>query len=376
MGHTQGDRLLKSVACRLQENMRAEDTIARLGGDEFVMLLTTLHDIDEAADVAKRVLIEMKQPFSIQGREVRLGASIGIAGYPQHGEDSDTLLKHADFALYHAKENGRDNYQFYTADIHQQASKRYQMEHELHHAIEDDELEVHYQPQYDIASGSIVGLEALSRWNSKIFGPVRPDEFISLAEETGLIIPLGKSIFNKVINDIITWKKMNIDPPAISINLSPKQIYSDDTHVMIKQALQDGSLKGTELEFVITESTLMDNPQLAEIKIREIKSLGTRIALDDFGTGYSSLAYLKRFPVDVLKIDRSFISDLVEDADDREIIETIIGMAKNLGLSVIAEGIEKQAQADFLLAHGCHIAQGYHYSKPLSAKDCTPLLKQ
>jgi diguanylate cyclase (GGDEF)-like protein/PAS domain S-box-containing protein len=376
LGHEFGDQVLLEVSLRLSRLVREGDTLARLGGDEFVMLLTTLHDIDEAADVARRVLIEMKQPFSIQGREVRLGASIGIAGYPIHGEDSDTLLKHADFAMYHANENGRDNYQFYTADIHQQASKRYQMEHELHHAIEDDKLEVHYQPQYDIATGSIVGLEALSRWNSDKFGPVRPDEFISLAEETGLIIPLGISVFNKVVDDIITWKEMNIEPPVIAINLSPKQIYSDETLAMLKQAIQHRGLKGTELEFEITEGTLMDNPKLAEVKIRAIKSLGTRIALDDFGTGYSSLAYLKRFPVDILKIDRSFISDLIEDADDREIIETIIGMAKNLGLSVVAEGIEKQAQADFLLAHGCHIAQGYHYSKPLSAKDCTSLLKQ
>ncbi|MCW9014382.1 MAG: EAL domain-containing protein [Gammaproteobacteria bacterium] len=374
LGHQFGDEVLLVVTRRLSELVREGDTLARVGGDEFVMLLANLHDIDEAADIAQRVLHEVKQPFYVQGREVRLGGSIGIAGYPQHGADSDTLLKHADFAMYHAKENGGDNYRFYTAEIHQRASTRYQLEHELHHAIEDDELEVYYQPQYDIATGNIVGLEALSRWNSKKLGPVMPDEFISVAEETGLIISLGQNILDRVINDICSWKRTGIELPTVAINLSARQIYSDETLAMIREVMLGRELQDVALEFEITESTLMDNPQLAEIKIKEMKDLGASIALDDFGTGYSSLAYLKRFPVDVLKIDRTFISDLEDDIDDREIVETIIGMAKNLGISVIAEGIESKIQADFLLAHGCHIAQGYYYSMPLAINDCTKLL--
>jgi len=373
LGHDFGDEVLLEVSNRLSKLVREGDTLARQGGDEFVMLLTNLHDIDEAADVAKRVLYEVKQPLNVQDREVRIGGSIGIAGYPQHGTDSDTLLKHADFAMYHAKDNGGDNFQFYTAEIHQQASTRYQMEHELHLAIENDELEVHYQPQYDISTGDIVGLEALSRWSSNKFGQVRPDEFISVAEETGLIVPLGKAIFNKVLKDILSWNEMGVKLPTIAINLSARQVYSDETLTMIRDVIQDGKLDGVDLELEITESSLMDNPQLAEKKISAIKNLGVTIALDDFGTGYSSLAYLKRYPVDVLKIDRSFISDLVEDADDREIVETIIGMAKNLGLSVVAEGIESKAQADFLMAHGCNTAQGYFYSRPLQFNDCIKL---
>jgi len=373
LGHDFGDEVLLEVSNRLSRLVREGDTLARQGGDEFVMLLTNLHDIDEAADVAKRVLYEVKQPLKVQDREVRIGGSIGIAGYPQHGTDSDTLLKHADFAMYYAKDKGGDNFQFYTAEIHQQASTRYQMEHELHLAIENDELEVHYQPQYDISTGNIGGLEALSRWTSNKLGQVRPDEFISVAEETGLIVPLGRVVFNKVIKDITSWKEMGVELPTIAINLSARQVYSDETLAMVKQVIKEDKLDGVDLELEITESSLMDNPKLAEKKISAIKALGVNIALDDFGTGYSSLAYLKRYPVDVLKIDRSFISDLVEDADDREIVETIIGMAKNLGLSVVAEGIESKAQADFLMAHGCNIAQGYFYSEPLRFADCTRL---
>ena len=374
LGHEFGDEVLLVIANRLSALVREGDTLARLGGDEFVMLLTTLHGVSEASDVAKRILHEIKQPIQVRGRDVHLGGSIGIAGYPDHGKDSDTLLKHADFAMYHAKEKGGDNYQFYTAEIHEQASNRYQLEYELHYAIENEEIDVHYQPQYKIETGELVGLEALCRWTSPTLGDVAAQEFISVAEETGLITSLGVRIFNRVIENIFSWKEKGIKLPRIAINLSAKQIYSEETFEMIRHVIVDRGLPGNVLEFEITESSLMDDPQLAAEKINAIKELGASIAIDDFGTGYSSLAYLKRFSVDMLKIDRSFVCDLVTDADDRAIIETIIGMADNLGLSVIAEGIENEEQVKFLQERGCHIAQGFLYSKPLSAENCEKLL--
>ena len=376
LGHDFGDEVLLMVSKRLSDLVREGDTLARLGGDEFVMLLSNLHNLSEAADIAERVLYEIKRPLQVAGRDVRLGGSIGIAGYPDHGSNPDTLLKHADFAMYHAKETGGDNFEFYTAEIHQQASTRFQMEHDLHNGIENNEIEVYYQPQYNIQSGKIVGLEALCRWQCDGFGQVESEDFISIAEETGLIVQLGLKVFNLVVEDILNWKQSGIEPPRIAINLSAKQIYSDENFALIKQVLTEKNLPGSAIEFEITESSLMDNPQLAEVKIKALKDLGASVAIDDFGTGYSSLSYLKRFPVDVLKIDRSFIRDLMNDADDREIIETIIGMAKNLGLSVIAEGIENKIQAEFLLKNGCHIAQGYYYSKPLPVSECTKLLMQ
>ncbi len=374
LGHEFGDEVLLVIANRLSALVREGDTLARLGGDEFVMLLTNLHGVSDASDVAERVLYEIQQPIKVRGRDVHLGGSIGIAGYPDHGKDSDTLLKHADFAMYHAKEKGGDNYQFYTADIHEQASNRYQLEYELYHAIETEEIYVHYQPQYKFETGEIVGLEALCRWKSPKLGRVDPHEFISVAEETGLITSLGVRIFNQVINNIFVWKEKGIKLPRVAINLSAKQIYSEETFEMVRHVIEDRGLPGETLEFEITESSLMDDPQLAAEKINAIKELGVSIAIDDFGTGYSSLAYLKRFSVNVLKIDHSFVSDLVTDADDRTIIETIIGMANNLGLSVIAEGIENEEQAKFLQERGCHIGQGYLYSKPLSADSCEKLL--
>jgi diguanylate cyclase (GGDEF)-like protein/PAS domain S-box-containing protein len=375
LGHSFGDQVLVAVANRLSDMLRGGDTLARLSGDEFVMLLINLHDIEQASEVAKRVLHEIKQPIQIDGRDVHLGGSIGIATYPDHGTDSETLLKHADFAMYDAKAKGGNNCQIYTADIHQVASTRYQLEHELHQAIKDHGLRVCYQPQYNIESGEIVGLEALCRWKSEKFGDVDTAEFISIAEETGLITSLGSRVFNLVVDDILAWKEMDINVPRIAINLSAKQIYSDETLPMIQQAIIHRGLPGDALEFEITESSLMDDPQLAETNIKAIKDLGVSIAIDDFGTGYSSLAYLKRFSVDVLKIDREFIRDLIADSDDRALVEAIIGITGNLGLSVIAEGIETKAQEEFLLERGCHVGQGYLYAKPLSAKKCMALLQ-
>jgi len=306
LGHEFGDEVLLVVANRLSNMVREGDTLARLGGDEFVMLLSNLKNLVEASDVAKRVLVEIKQPFQVRERDIHLGVSIGIAGYPEHGDDAETLLKHADFAMYRAKEKGGDNYQYYTANIHQEANARYQLE------------------------------EALCRWNSHKLGEVLADEFIPVAEETGLITPLGIKVIEMVVDTILGWKEAGINVPRIAINLSVRQIHSDETLAIIRHVISDKGLPGKALEFEITESGLIDDPQRAQDNIRTIKSLGASIAIDDFGTGYSSLAYLKKFSVDVLKIDRSFISDLVNNSDDQAIIETIIGMARNLGLSVVA----------------------------------------
>ena len=276
--------------------------------------------------------------------------------------------------MYRAKEKGGDNYQYYTANIHQEASARYQLEFELHRAIDDNELTVNYQPIYHLETGAVVGLEALCRWNSPKLGEVQTDEFISVAEETGLITPLGIKVIQQVVDKILRWKDAGINVPRVAINLSVRQIYSDETLAIIRHVITDNGLPGEALGFEITESSLIDDPQRAQENIRAIKDLGATIAIDDFGTGYSSLAYLKKFSVDVLKIDRSFISDLANNADDQAIIETIIGMARNLGLSVVAEGVENKAQEDYLLQRGCHIAQGYLFPRPLAEKDCRKLL--
>ena len=320
------------------------------------------------------MLDEIKLPFQVRERDIHLGASIGIAGYLEHGEDAETLLKHADFTMYRAKEKGGDTYQFYTADIHQEASARYQLEYELHRAIDNNELTVNYQPLYHLETGAVVGLEALCRWNSQNLGEVQTNEFIPVAEETGLITPLGIKLIQQVVDTILRWKDAGINVPRVAINLSVRQIYSDETLAIIRHIITDNGLPGEALGFEITESSLIDDPQHAQNNIKTIKDLGASIAIDDFGTGYSSLAYLKKFSIDVLKIDRSFISDLADNQDDQAIIETIIGMARNLGLSVVAEGVENKTQADFLLQRGCYIAQGYLFSKPLAENECRKLL--
>jgi diguanylate cyclase (GGDEF)-like protein/PAS domain S-box-containing protein len=374
LGHEFGDEVLLVVANRLSNMVREGDTLARLGGDEFVLLLGNLKNLVEATDAAKRVLDEIKLPFQVRERDIHLGASIGIAGYPEHGEDAETLLKHADFAMYRAKEKGGDTYQYYTADIHQEASARYQLEYELHRAIDNNELTVNYQPLYHLETGAVVGLEALCRWNSQNLAEVQANEFIPVAEETGLITPLGIKLIQQVVDTILRWKDAGINVPRVAINLSVRQIYSDETLAIIRHIITDNGLPGEALGFEITESSLIDDPQLAQNNIKTIKDLGASIAIDDFGTGYSSLAYLKKFSIDVLKIDRSFISDLADNQDDQAIIETIIGMARNLGLSVVAEGVENKTQADFLLQRGCYIAQGYLFSKPLAENECRKLL--
>jgi len=370
LGHEFGDDVLLEVANRLSKLVREGDTLARLGGDEFVMLLTSLHENNEAIAVALRMLQEIKKPLKVRERDVHLGGSIGIAVYPEHGLDSNTLLKHADFAMYRAKEKGGDNYQFYTSKIHEEASNRYKLETELHNAISADKLDINYQPQYNMETGEVVGAEALCRWNSDVLGNVKVEEFISVAEETGLITSLGFSVINQVIDDILKWKNKGLKVPRIAINLSVRQINNDETVSMIIQMLKEKGISGECLEFEITEHSLMEDPQHVAANISKIKALGANIAIDDFGTGYSSLSYLKRFSVDILKIDRSFVTDLSTNPDDQAIAETIIAMAKTLGLSVVAEGVENKAQADFLLEKGCLFGQGYLFSKPVTAIEC------
>jgi diguanylate cyclase (GGDEF)-like protein/PAS domain S-box-containing protein len=370
LGHEFGDDVLLEVANRLSKLVREGDTLARLGGDEFVMLLTSLHEKNEAIDVALRILQEIKKPLKVRDRDVHLGASIGIAIYPEHGLDSNTLLKHADFAMYRAKEKGGDNFQFYTSRIHEEASNRYKLETELHNAILANKLDINYQPQYNMETGEVIGAEALCRWNSDVLGIVKVEDFISVAEETGLITSLGFCVINQVIDDILEWKNKGLKVPRIAINLSARQINNDETVSMIIQTLKDKGISGECLEFEITEHSLMEDPQHVAANISKIKALGANIAIDDFGTGYSSLSYLKRFSVDILKIDRSFVTDLSTNTDDQVIAETIIAMAKTLGLSVVAEGVENKAQADFLLEKGCLIGQGYLFSKPVTAKEC------
>ena len=373
-GHAFGDALLRTTAARLEVVVRESDTIARLGGDEFVILLPSLARSEDAVQVASKVLDAFKVKISQDGRDLYLGASIGISVFPQDGDSCDLLLQHADLAMYRAKSNGRNGIQSYSIEMGLQAQERMELERALRFALERDELALHYQPQVDRDGGRIVCVEALLRWHHPTLGMVSPARFIPVAEETGLIIPIGEWVLRTACAQAKAWHASGHSELCVAVNMSAKQFQQQDVPALVRDVLNCTRLPAKCLELELTESVLMHNTDAALATMRQIKNLGVRLALDDFGTGYSSLSYLKRFPIDVLKIDQSFTFEVTSDEGAASITRAIIAMARSLNMTTVAEGVETKEQLDFLGALGCDVMQGFHISRPLPVSQITALL--
>ena len=373
MGHHVGDLLLKAVAHRLQNAVRDGDTVARLGGDEFTIILEGVAKTKAATIIAEKVLHAFQTPFLLDDKVLTISPSIGISLYPEDAEDTTSLIKYADTAMYHAKSLGRNNFQFYTKELNQYATRHVQLEAGLKKALQENEFYLVYQPKYDVKTERIVGLEALLRWESPELGPISPVEFIPLAEETGLINPIGNWAINQACGQLALWHQQGFEHISVAVNLSARQLKADIIST-IEVALAVSGLAAEALELELTESMIMGNPQDSVAVLSKLKALGLTIAIDDFGTGYSSLSYLKRFPIDTLKIDREFVRDITEDPDDAAITSAIITLAHSLELNVVAEGVETQEQLEFLRNGGCDQVQGFLLSKPLTASDCLTLL--
>ncbi|MGZ8231121.1 MAG: EAL domain-containing protein, partial [Burkholderiales bacterium] len=376
LGHTAGDVLLRQVGTRLTDCVRGEDTVSRLSGDEFAVVLANLGNAQDAGVVASKVLKRLKMPFDAEGSPVVLSASIGVTLFPADGDNADVLMRNADVAMYNAKSRGRDNFQFYTAEMNERAVAKVQLESRLRGALERNEFMLHYQPKVAIESGQICGFEALLRWQPRGEALVAPCDFIPLLEETGLIAPVGEWVVSAACAQIAAWRGGGLKPEPIAINLSARQLRDAGFCDAISRMLARYKVEARLIEVEITESSLMDNPAEAERALGLLKAIGVNLAIDDFGTGYSSLGYLKRFPFDTLKIDRAFIRDINTDPDDALITRTIIALSHSLGLTVVAEGVETPGQLKFLAAHRCDLAQGYLFSSPVSADLATALLRR
>jgi len=376
LGHNAGDEILIGVASRLQSCVRTHDVVARFGGDEFVILLDDVGSDKDIGAVAQKVLDTLAPPFDIDGQSLYITASIGVSLYPNDGEDSTTLLKNADIAMYRAKELGKNTYQFYSADMSARAFERLTLESSLRHAIERNEFRLHYQPQIDSASGAILGVEALLRWQHPDFGLVAPAEFIPLLEETGLIVPAGEWVFHTACEQLRAWHAAGWPTLRMAVNLSPRQFQAAGLAMMVERWLATTGCDPGLVELEITENVLLRHAAATLDTLEALRSLGVRLAIDDFGTGYSSLSYLRRYSIDTLKIDRSFVHDVPGDADDSALASAIVVLGQSLKLNVIAEGVETEAQRDFLQQCGCRVMQGYLFSRPVPAADITQLLEK
>ena len=368
LGHAIGDLLLTAVAVRLTACLREEDTAARLGGDEFIISLPDVADPAEAASVAGRILAELAKPFKIGQHQLHADGSIGIALYPADGNTAETLMRNADTAMYHAKESGRANYQFFSTQMTERVSRRLSTESDLRRALERGEFNLHYQPLVNLAAARIEGAEALLRWPQSGQRVMGPAEFIPIAEDTGLIIPLGEWVLLEACSQAQAWQAQH-PGLRIAVNLSARQFRQKDLSGMIERVLGETGLAPGLLELELTESMLMHHAEETVMILQRLDEMGVRLAIDDFGTGYSSLSYLKRFPIHTLKIDRSFVCDISTDPDDAAIVTAIVAMARSLNLNVIAEGVETEEQAVFLRSLACHQAQGYHFGRPMAATD-------
>jgi len=375
LGHTIGDKLLRGVAERLRASLEEGDTLARMGGDEFVILLPQINRADRAVRVAQRILEALKPSFHFDEHELHITMSIGITLYPYDGEDADTLLRNADTALYRAKEQGRNNYQLYTPAMNARAFERLALENSLRKALERREFLLHYQPQVHMRTGVIAGTEALVRWQHPDLGLVYPAEFISIAEETGLITQLGEWVIRTACAQNKAWQKAGLPPMTVSVNLSARQFQQQDLVESVARILKETGLEARWLEMEITEGIAMQNADYTNVLLRGLKSMGVKVALDDFGTGYSSLSYLKKFPIDTLKIDQSFVRDLTTDPNDAAIANAVIVLAHSLKLTVIAEGVETREQETFLREHDCDMSQGFLFSTPLPAQPLESLIR-
>ncbi|HRP69950.1 MAG TPA: EAL domain-containing protein, partial [Turneriella sp.] len=375
LGHHKGDLFLQEVAARLLTVVKSIDTLSRQGGDEFLILLNDLTEAKDAAQVAQKISQLFQTPFQIAESSITASTSIGIATYPHDGRDPETLIRNADIAMYHAKDSGRNQFQFYSSDLNRITHERLELETLLRTAIQKEELTVHYQPQQNLSSGEIESCEALLRWPHPERGFIPPGRFIPIAEETGLITEIGRWVLQKVAEDYKFFSDAGFDSLRISINASAKEIQDANFRSHIRHTVTTGVIPPSVLELEVTESMIMHDTAQAVRTIQELSDLGIRFSIDDFGTGYSSLSYLRELKIHNLKIDQSFVRDLTDDPDDAAIVRTIIGLAKNLRLQVIAEGVETEAQKRFLKVHGCDIIQGYELSPALSANDFVEFLQ-
>ena len=374
-GHGSGDMLLQSVANRLKENLRESDTIARIGGDEFTIMLSNIVKVEDAVKVGQKLLQEFTQPFIVADRKFFISASIGISLYPIDGTDTETLIKTADVAMYRVKGQGKNNYQLYNLSMDAKAFEHIALENSLRKAIDRKELTIYYQPQASLETGEITGLEALVRWQHPEFGLVPPSKFIPLAEETDLIVPLGEWVMRVACQQNKVWQDIGLQPVPLAINLSAKQFYEKHLTHTIDEVLRTTGLDPKFLMLEITESSTMHDVDYTVSTLSVLKEMGIQIALDDFGTGYSSLSYLKRFPLDMLKIDRTFVKGVPDDRDDAAIITAIIALAHSLENKVIAEGVETKEQLKFLKGLACDQMQGFYLSRPVPAKEIIRFLE-
>jgi len=374
MGHAKGDSLLQQVAKRINDCVRKEDTIARLGGDEFVVVIGSLKSRQAAMLVAENILALFSKPFSINAQEVFISASIGISVYPDDGEDHDVLLRNADAAMYHAKSKGRNNYQFYTPALTAKVSERLNLETSLRQALEKNELRVYYQPQYSLSSEKIIGVEALVRWQHPEMGMVGPDKFISIAEETGLIVPIGEWVLKTACMQLKEWQDADYPSMRMAVNLSARQFLKPGLEKVIENTIKESGINPEDLELELTESIIMHDTLIISDTLNALHHMGVGLSIDDFGTGYSSLSYIQRFPLDRLKIDRSFVQDIMTNPADAEMITSIIALGHCMKLQVLAEGVETKDQLLYLQEQGCEEVQGFYFSRPIPANELETFL--
>ena len=374
LGHDVGDKVLQIVTSRLQKNLRDEDTLARLGGDEFTLILEELSNIQDAPTIATKILTILSDTIEIDNHKLYVSSSIGISIYPDDGENGQNLLKFADSAMYKAKDEGRNNYQFYNETMTKLAFERVIMEVSLREALIKEEFVVYYQPQVDATIDKVIGMEALVRWNHPTMGLVSPAKFIPLAESTGIIVGIDRYVMKTAMNQLALWYKEGKNPGVLSMNLCAKQLHQEDFIDILHSLMQESGCRAEWLELEVTESQIMKNPEQAIQILQKISDIGISLAIDDFGTGYSSLAYLKKFPIDKLKIDQIFVRDLPNDEEDIGIVKAVIALAHALNLNIIAEGVEQKEQKEFLVQNACHNIQGYLYSKPIPAQEFRKLL--
>ncbi len=378
LGHGTGDKLLKSMGERLRAVLREGDTVGRVGGDEFVLILNDQSNEEVIFRAMQRISAKVSESITIEGKELYVTCSAGISLYPQDGRDVDTLLKNADAAMYRAKEHGRNNFQFYTSEMNERVNERLSLEAALRRALERREFLLHYQQKIDLRSGAIIGAEALVRWNHPEWALVRPARFIPLAEETGLIVPLGEWVLHEACRQAREWLDQGLRPGVVSVNLSVRQFRQEGLVRSVSRILEETRLDPSQLEMELTESMVMQNVESAIATLQGLKSLGVALSVDDFGTGYSSLSYLKQLPFDTLKIDRSFVRGIGagEDPDEGAIAQAIISLGHSLRLKVIAEGVETDAQVRFLKRHGCDEVQGFLYGEPVAPHEHARLLEK
>ena len=375
-GHRTGDLLLMEVAKRLQRIIRVSDTVARMGGDEFTILLPNVRDKEDISIVADKILNAVSEPYRIDGNEFYITASVGITVYPDDGRTVDELLKNADTAMYNAKSKGKNTFRFYSQDMLATVTTRMILLNSLHQALKRNEFVIHYQPKMDAVRDRMIGLEALIRWNHPDLGMVVPDTFIPLAEETGLIIPIGEWVIRECCLQISVWKSKHYPLLPISVNVSPVQFKRENFAEVVQQIIEETGIDPSLLELEVTETAIMQDTGFTIFTLQRFKKMGMTICIDDFGTGYSSLSQLKRFPIDTLKIDKSFIVNIAKNTDDQSIVLAIISMAHSLGLKVVAEGVETSSQLSLLCEQGCQTMQGFYFSKPLPSANIERLMNE